>query len=453
MIDSMKWCHWLASALKNEEQDSARQSAELRQTAGMYAGVFRILPTYVVLMVFFGPASLRAADPPPNLEKQPAPNAPEAYGITTRTPPVLNTAPGVRYQPRLRMWQGIPSIERTKGGRLWATWYAGPLSEGSEGNYALLVTSADDGRTWSGPVAVFDPTPFFGGNTGDPHLWLDPTGRLWWFVNRVLKVKDPAGIRSLWGFPIENADEEAGKFGPPVFAGYGIGLNKPTALAAGAWLRPLDTFNPKDPLRTLLYASRDEGRTFAPFAKVAIPDVSFSEHMVATCRDGSLLLVARTTYGVAESRSTDGGKTWSEGKPLLTGVNVNTRCFLTRLPSGNLLMVVNDHPKSRTNLTAIVSEDDGRTWPHKLLLDERPTVSYPDGTVSEDGAIHVAYDRGRYALGEQEILFARFTEADVKAGKLVTEGSRLKQLINRLSDTGGGVQKTREPQLLEEAFK
>jgi hypothetical protein len=52
----------------------------------------------------------------------------------------------------------------------------------------------------------------------------------------------------------------------------------------------------------------------------------------------------------------------------------------------------------------------------------------------------------------QEILFARFTEADVKAGKLVSEGAILKQLINRLSDSVGGVHKTREPQLLEEAF-
>jgi len=60
---------------------------------------------------------------------------------------------------------------------------------------------------------------------------------------------------------------------------------------------------------------------------------------------------------------------------------------------------------------------------------------------------------GIFPRTQQEILFARFTEANVKAGKLVSEGSRLKQLINRLADTGGGVHKTREPQLLEEAFE
>jgi len=36
-------------------------------------------------------------------------------------------------------------------------------------------------------------------------------------------------------------------------------------------------------------------------------------------------------------------------------------------------------------------------------------------------------------------MVAVVAEADVKAGKLVSEGSKLKQLINRLSDTGGGV--------------
>jgi len=35
----------------------------------------------------------------------------------------------------------------------------------------------------------------------------------------------------------------------------------------------------------------------------------------------------------------------------------------------------------------------------------------------------------------------------------VTKGSQLRQLINRLADFGGGVHKTREPQLMEEEFE
>src|SRR5262245_45071918 len=73
---------------------------------------------------------------------------PAQFGGTTLTPPALNTNPGPIYWPRMRIWQGIPSIERTAKGRLWATWYCGPLTEGlrGEGNYAVLVSSIDDGK-------------------------------------------------------------------------------------------------------------------------------------------------------------------------------------------------------------------------------------------------------------------------------------------------------------------
>lgn len=380
--------------------------------------------------------------------------SPDEYGITARTPPVIKVDPGPRYYPRLRMWQGIPSIERTANGRLWATWYAGPLSEGSSGNYALLVTSGDDGLTWSDPAAVYDPTTFFDGSTGDPHVWIDPQGRLWWFVFRILKVKHADGIRSEWGFCSENPDDPMPKWNAPVFAGFGLGLNKPTVLSNGDWLRPIDNSQEmKQGKRTQFYVSRDQGKSFSFLSKLNIKDVSFAEHMAVERKDGSLLMMARTTYGIAQAESSDHGATWVNEGPFTKERGVNTRFFLRKLKSGALLMVVNDVPRGRNRMTAMLSEDDGKTWPHKLVIDERERVSYPDGTEGANGFIYVTYDRGRYELGEQEILFAKFTEADIKAGKLVSEGSRLKQKINRLADSEGGVHQTREPQHLEEAFE
>jgi hypothetical protein len=379
--------------------------------------------------------------------------SPDDFGVTTLTPPVLNTDPGPKYWPRMRMWQGIPSIERTAKGRLWATWYAGPLSEGSGGNHALLVTSGDDGQTWSHPVAVYDPTTFFDGSTGDPNLWLDPQGRLWWFVFRILKVKHPDGIRSRWGFCCENPNDPWPKWNAPVFAGFGIGLNKPTVLSNGDWLRPIDNnAESKQGTRTQFYVSHDQGRSFSLLSKLPIKDVSFAEHMAVERKDGSLLMMARTSYGIAQAESLDHGASWVNERPFTRDFGVNTRFFLRKLKSGARLLVINDVPRGRNKLTALLSEDDGRTWPHKLLLDERERVSYPDGTEGRDGFLYVTYDRGRYEKDEQEILFAKFSEADIKAGRVVTEGSRLKQLINRLSDHEGGVHKTREPQLMEEEF-
>src|SRR4029079_13547510 len=141
-----------------------------------------------------------------------------------------------------------------------------------------------------------------------------------------------------------------------------------------------------------------------------------------------VLVMARTSYGIAQAESFDHGATWVNERPFTNERGVNTRFFLRKLKSGSLLLVVNDAPRGRSHMTAMLSEDDGKTWPYKLLLDDRKGVSYPDGTEASNGCIHITSDNGRYEKDEQEILFAKSTEADIKAGKLVSEGSQLQQL-------------------------
>jgi hypothetical protein len=83
----------------------------------------------------------------------------------------------------------------------------------------------------------------------------------------------------------------------------------------------------------------------------------------------------------------------------------------------------------RSHLTAFVSRDDGHSWEGELLLDERKTVSYPDGTQSPDGVIRIIYDWNR--ADEKHILMATFTEADVLAGTDVSGQVRKRVLVNR----------------------
>jgi hypothetical protein len=78
-------------------------------------------------------------------------------------------------------------------------------------------------------------------------------------------------------------------------------------------------------------------------------------------------------------------------------------------------------------LTALISDDDGKTWKFNILLDERNNVSYPDAVQAKDGRIFIIYDHDRY--GKKEILMATITETDIKAGKIVTPGSMLKRPI------------------------
>jgi hypothetical protein len=93
----------------------------------------------------------------------------------------LNTNPGMEYAEWTRSYQGMPSIERMANGRLWAAWTSGGINEGPQ-NYIVLVTSTDDGETWSVPGLVIDPP----GNVAAfvPILWRDPNDRLWVFWNQ-----------------------------------------------------------------------------------------------------------------------------------------------------------------------------------------------------------------------------------------------------------------------------
>ncbi|WP_052361454.1 sialidase family protein [Geminisphaera colitermitum] len=404
--------------------------------------------------LFFATLASAATSPdaPVPASKQPTrpSEAARFYGVTPIAPPWLQRDPGPQYWSQARKWQGIPSIERSPNGRLWATWYAGPHIEGGDGNYAVLVTSDDDGKTWTEPVAVFHPFGFFESKALDPLLWTDPDGNLWWINHRLTPIEgaDPLQLRSAWAFKADNPEKTFPRWSRPVFIAHGVCLNKPTVLANGDWLRPV-VASREDPARIQIYISRDKGKTWQFLSKHTpgqAPEIAktYCESMLIERRDGSLWMLFRSKNSIKQIESFDSGKSWQNESDFSTERGIDTRFFITRLQSGKLLLVINDHPKARANLTAMLSDDDGKTWPHKLVLDERNPVSYPDGVQAPDGSIYVIYDHGRYHKDAQQILFAKFTEEDVLAGRTVNAASRLKQNINRLADTGGGVKTSNE---------
>lgn len=61
-----------------------------------------------------------------------------------------------------------------------------------------------------------------------------------------------------------------------------------------------------------------------------------------------------------------------------------------------------------------MSDDEVRTWKGGLVLDPRKGGSYCDVDQSPDGTIHAVWDYDR--TGRREILYARFTEEDVRRG-------------------------------------
>ena len=86
-----------------------------------------------------------------------------------------------------------------------------------------------------------------------------------------------------------------------------------------------------------------------------------------------------------------------------------------------------DKNVGRKELTAYLSKDEGESWIGGLMLDEREGVSYPDGQQLSDESLVVVYDRNR--LDDKEILFAKFTEDDVLAGKGVSGKVSLRNIV------------------------
>ena len=221
--------------------------------------------------------------------------------------------------------------------------------------------------------------------------------------------------------------------------------------ADGAWMMPVFRCIPRPGQRwngshdtAGVAVSHDDGATWT---MTDVPGSIGSVHMTIVPLDG-LHMVAfyrrRQSDFVHRSESRDGGATWSAPEP--TDVpNNNSSINVIRLADGRLAMVCNptsaatssdrrvslydeieagdDRPDAsggcapiwgvpRAPLTLCISEDGGKTWPQRRIVDDSPgtclsnnsvdgrnkELSYPYLLEGPDGALHVAYTYFRRAI-------------------------------------------------------
>ena len=345
-----------------------------------------------------------------------------------------------------RIWQGIPSIEVTKGGRMFLTYYSGGIKE-EIGNYCILSKSDDGERFEDVAITYLDEHRCY-----DPCIWIDPLGRLWftWGV---------APDHAVWASVCDDPDADELVWSEPRIIGNEVMMNKPTVLSSGEWLFPIAVWDlvanaggtngvadasgkqsEQSERLAFAYRTSDNGETFERLGGCNVPQRSFDEHMILETQDGRLATYVRTKYGIGVSYSSDKGFTWTEGEDSGLG-GPCSRFFIKRLQSGRILLINHFGYTGRSHLTAMLSEDDGKTWPYKLLLDERSNVSYPDATENDDGYIYITYDRERggflnslekaYASA-REVLIAKITEEDIIAGNLLSRDGYLKKVAVKL---------------------
>jgi len=350
------------------------------------------------------------------------------------------TVPDATHVWSARKHEGIPSVAVSpRNGRLWATWFGGPTDCEDSNNYVILATSADRGKTWK-QVLVCDPDGAGPLRAFDPQVWVAPDGKLrWTWAERKVPIREGEKFRNsclhwfglqrrLLSVTLDAENEPSEPYPEPERIATGVILGKPLVRSDGAWLYPISEWF--DDLSGRVYLTKDQGRTFELLGGVTVPlaQREFEEHNLVELNDGTLRMYMRVQNSGSrctwQAESKDGGRTWSKPEPCAF-LQTSSRRLVCRLKSGALLLVKNgplDKDTGRNDMTAYVSDDDGATWKGGLIL-HKGFCSYPDGDQAPDGSIYVIYDTER--TGNRINSLARFTEADVRAGKIVSEGADL----------------------------
>lgn len=273
-------------------------------------------------------------------------------------------------------------------------------------------------RRWTRPVSIAS-NPMY--SMGNPVLWQSPQSEVWlfftvrpgttWSTSRIAaKISKDHGrswsdafmltfdegtmVRSR---PITLSD---GHYLLPIYHETGADTEKTGADTSSLFLR----FDPR---------SKQWSRSNKVYSRMGNLQAAVVElqpgRLLALCRRGGDYEPGDDGY-VVRTESIDGGRTWSPGTET-DFPNPNASVELIRLKSGNLLFIYNHSMNDRTPLTAVLSEDGGKSWKRKMQLAEGPgDFAYPTALQTRDSKIHVTYTSNERTV----IRHATFDESDLR---------------------------------------
>jgi hypothetical protein len=331
-----------------------------------------------------------------------------------------------------RGWQGCPAIG-IENDHYFAAWFANEKDEG-DGSYIVVAVSNDKGKTWKSNRLIIAPNAN-NKKQVDPALWSDRYGILHLSWGTTIGGWD-GGAGGVWQVHIKEDNSGGVLITKPTRLFSGIMNVKPTFMGADSSmiLFPVSGWNigktfgdqvatptPPEINGALLYTSgySAANKLMSPvrYAKIPVDNSKrvIDEHMTfpADPDGNSMTAILRTlNSGLTTSYSTDRGRNWTVPAPYKDlGPTTASRSYIGKLKSGKVLIVFNNS-ESRTNLTACLSNDNGKTWGNKFVIEKTANATYPDVYQNKEGEICLIYDRGgRTAAGE--IVFTKFTEQDI----------------------------------------
>ena len=308
-----------------------------------------------------------------------------------------------------RNWQGVTSMERSRGGRLFGAWVTGGNGEPQRRNYIVIVYSDDDAKTWHN--LWWANGDYYNYTLNDPQLWIDPDGVLWIFYCQHWRGSFD-GQSPTWAIKVMNPDADVMEHTEPQRIVDGLMRNQPIILSDGTWI--IQGTNHCNSEYTSVYQSFDKGETWSVRSYVYLPvAINWDESIFIERSDGSIWMTIRNTTGtIYECFSYDKGYTWTDARD--TGIaNPCSRFQIFKLPSGNYMMINNNHHSQRILMTAYLSYDEGRTWEDEMLIDAGVTT-YPDYAIDEKtGEVWIIYDYERLGIGD--IKMVHFNEEYVRS--------------------------------------
>jgi sialidase-1 len=282
-----------------------------------------------------------------------------------------------------------------------------------------------------GPNTCGNPCPVVDETTGTTWLLLThnpgATGEA-----RIIEGK-AGGTRTVW---VSRSTDDGKTWAPPVdttasakdpawgwyATGPGVGIQIQHGSHRGRLVVPCDYSSqvsgstpgkPTTETGSHVIYSDDHGQTWKLGGWVR-PQMNESQVVELSDSEGGLLLNMRNTTKAnvrAQSRSHDGGQTWTAPEFLPELVEARCQGSLLRYDwpdgkEGGRLLFSNPASPRRRDLVVRVSRDDGKTWPVFKTLYEGP-AAYSCLTVLPDKMIGCLYECGRTNAYEK-ITFARF---------------------------------------------